>query len=199
MRMSLPVTLPLAAFAVSLGLAVPTSRLSAQDAGETFTAFAVNMNASGASATSTVDIHIDRWSSDADRTRLLSILQEEPDRDKANQELLKALQALPKLGYIRTATSVGWDLRYARQTEMEDGGRRIVVGTDRPIGGFEARNQSRTLDYPFEVVEMHLNKDDTGQGKLLAGTKIYIDKSNNLVLENYDIQPVMLNEIHKVK
>jgi hypothetical protein len=45
---------------------------------------------------------------------------------------------------------------------------------------------------------MHLNKENTGEAKLLAGTKIYIDKANNLVLENYDIQPVMLNEIHKV-
>jgi len=47
-------------------------------------------------------------------------------------------------------------------------------------------------------LELRLNKDDVGEGKLLAGTKIYIDKANNLVLENYSIQPVMLGDVKKV-
>ena len=55
------------------------------------------------------------------------------------------------------------------------------------------------MDYPFTVIEMRLNKEDKGEGKLLAGTKIYIDpKTKNLVLENYAQQPVRLNEIHKI-
>ena len=47
------------------------------------------------------------------------------------------------------------------------------------------------------MVELRLNKDDVGEGNLLAGTKIYIDKANNLVLENYSIQPVMLSDVKK--
>jgi hypothetical protein len=46
---------------------------------------------------------------------------------------------------------------------------------------------------------MRLDKDDKGSGKILVGTKIYIDKNNNLVLENYAQQPVMFNEIKRVK
>jgi hypothetical protein len=33
--------------------------------------------------------------------------------------------------------------------------------------------------------------------KILAGTKIFIDKNNNLVLENYGQQPIRFNEIRK--
>jgi hypothetical protein len=178
-------------------LAVTAPGLPAQNLPETFTAFAVNTN--GGASTATVDIRIDRWSPEADRDRLLAILKEEKDVNKANQALLKALQKLPKLGSIRTAESVGWDLRYARSSAMEDGGRQIVIATDRPISSWEARSQARTLDYPFTVIEMHLGKDNTGEGKLLAGTKIYIDKNNNLVLEDYNTQPVMLNQIKKIK
>jgi hypothetical protein len=90
---------------------------------------------------------------------------------------------MPKVGFIRTATSLGWDLHFARQNELDEGGRRIVFATDRPIGFWEARNQPRTMDYPFTILEMHLDKDDKGEGKILAGTRIYIDKKNNLVLE----------------
>jgi hypothetical protein len=130
---------------------------------------------------------------------LLAILKEEKDSYKVNQQLLKALQEMPKVGYIRTSTSLGWDLHYARQNPLPDGGRRIVFATDRPIGFREAANQPRSMDYPFTVVEMQFDKDDKGVGKILPGTKLFIDKDNNLVLENYGQQPVRFNEIKKVK
>lgn len=197
MRLPAPATFLVAALTLSVALVVPAADLSAQNTPETFTAFAVDTN--GAPTTATVDIRVDRWSSDADRDRLLAILKEEKDPQKANDALLKALQKLPKVGSINTTGSVGWDLRYARQNPMEDGGRQIILATDRPISSWEARSQSRTLDYPFTVIELRLNKDNVGEGKLLAGTKIYIDRNDNLVLENYQIQPVMLNQVRKIK
>ena len=198
MRTLTVLTLALAALTMSGAFGAPAAGVSAQNVGEKFTAFAINMN-SGPS-TATVDISIDRWSTDAEREQLLSILLEEKDQYRANQALLKAIQKLPKVGYIRTPQTLAWDLHYARQNSMEDGGRQIVVATDRPIGFREARNQPRTMDYPFTVIEMRLNKEDKGEGKLLAGTKIYIEpRTKNLVLENYAQQPVRLNEIHKIK
>ena len=86
-----------------------------------------------------------------------------------------------------------------RAYKPSEGGRQIVLATDRPIGFWEARNQPRSIDYPFTILEMRLDKNDQGSGKILAGTKIYIDKNNNLVLENYGQQPVMFNEIKRVK
>ena len=153
--------------------------------------------------TATVDIRVERWSTDAEREQLLGILKEGEgkDRYRTNQTLLKALQKMPKAGFIRTPNTLAWDLRYARQNPMEDGsGRQIVVATDRPIGFWEARNQPRSMDYPFTILEMRLNKENKGEGKMLAGTQLYIDpKTKNLVLENYGQQPVRLNEIRPLK
>jgi hypothetical protein len=198
MRTLLVTRLGLAALALSIALGAPASGVSAQNAKEKFTAFAINMNSGP--KTATLDITIDRWSTDAERDALLSILAEEKDVNKANQALLKALQKMPKVGSIRTPTTLAWDLRYARQSPLDEGGRQIVLGTDRPIGFREARNQPRSMDYPFTVIEMRLDKDDKGEGKMLTGTKLYIDKkTKNLVLENYAQQPVRLNEIRKLK
>ena len=198
MRASVVPTLALAAMAIAAASSVPATGVSAQNVKETFTAFAINMNSGP--KTATVDISIERWSTDAERDQLLAILTEEKDVYRANQELLKALQKMPKAGYIRTPQTLAWDLHYARQHPMEDGGRQIVLGTDRPIGFQEARNQPRTMDYPFTIMELRLNKEDKGEGKLLVGTKLYIDKkTKNLVLENYAQQPVRLNEIRKLK
>jgi hypothetical protein len=170
---------------------------SGQNQKESFTGFAINLNSGP--KTATVDFTIERWSTDAEREQLLAILKEEKDVNRANDKLLKALQKMPKVGYIRTSTSLGWDLHYARQSELDEGGRRIVLGTDRPIGFAEARNAGRSMDYPFTVVEIQLDKDDKGSGKILGGTKLYIDKKNNLVLEHWGQQPVRFNEIKKVK
>ena len=80
-----------------------------------------------------------------------------------------------------------------------DGGRRIVIATDRYIGFAEARNQPRTTDYPFTLFEIRVNKAGEGQGKMAVATKISFDKKKKAIeLENYSSEPVRLNNV-KVK
>lgn len=179
---------------IGLAVALLSAVVAGQNVKEQFTGFAINMNSGP--KTATVDFTITRWSTDEERAQLLAILKENKN---PTDKLLRALQKLPKVGYIRTSQSLGWDLHYAHQSPLDEGGRRIVLATDRPIGFWEARNQPRSIDYPFTVIEAHLDKNDKGSGKILAGTKIYIDKKNNLVLENYGQQPVRFNEIRKLK
>jgi hypothetical protein len=185
-------TLGIAVAGVTLASLSPVA--SAQNVKEKFTGFAINMNSGP--RTAVLDFEISRWSTDAERDQLLAILKEYKN---PTDRLLKALQKMPKVGYIRSQKTLAWDLHYARQQPMDEGGRQIVLATDRPIGFWEARNQPRSIDYPFTILEMHLDKNDEGSGKILVGTKIYIDKKNNLVLENYSQQPVMFNEIKKIK
>ena len=180
-----------AAVAAALAAVGP---VSGQNAVERFTGFAINMNSGP--RTGTIDFTIERWSTPEERNQLLSIIAENKD---PTQPLLKALQKMPRVGGIRTPQTLAWDLRYAWQTKLDEGGRRIVLATDRPIGFREARNQSRTMDYPFTIIEIRLNTSDEGEGKILAGTKIYVDKDTNLVLENYGQQPVRFNEIRRQK
>ena len=146
MRALLVPQLALSALAISAALSAPASGVSAQAVSETFTAFAINMNSGP--KTATVDIKIERWSTDAEREALLSILVEEKDKYRANQALLKALQKMPKAGYIRTPDKLAWDLRFARQNPMEDGSRQIVVGTDRPVGFLPLEGAAGASDRP---------------------------------------------------
>jgi hypothetical protein len=108
------------------------------------------------------------------------------------------LQDIPRVGYFRTPSSVGWDLHYAQKTPLEDGGERVVIATDRRINFWEARNRPRSIDYPFTVIEMHLNKDGEGEGKMSIATKITVEKDHStIVLENYGIQPVLLQSVKR--
>lgn len=110
------------------------------------------------------------------------------------------MQDLPRVGYIRTPNSIGYDLHYARKSLLADGGERVVMATDRYISYWEAVNRPRTIDYPFTVIELRLNADGEGEGKMSVATKITVDKdTNTIVLENYGTQPVLLQSVRRVK
>lgn len=159
---------------------------------ERYTAMAVNMSRGGSG---TVEMAVTRWSTEAERTKLVSTLM-----DQGPQKLLELLQSYPRVGYIRRNGGLGYDLHFAHKAPQPDGGERVILATDRPIGFWEAANQPRTIDYPFTVIELHLNGNGEGEGKLSVATKVIGNKdTNTVILENYDIQPVLLQSVRRVK
>jgi hypothetical protein len=138
-----------------------------------------------------VDVVIERWSTEAEREKLhQTFLEKGPDK------LLDVLQDMKRVGYARLPNTIGYDLRFARQVPDDEGGRRIYIMTDRRIGFHEARNQPRTMDYPFSLIEIHLDKNGQGEGKVSVATKITMNKKTNQIeLENYGQQPVMLTKV----
>lgn len=166
-------------------------------------AFAVNMSNIGTGANAVVDITVDSWSTEQEREQLITTMLE-----KGPDALLRALQRAPVHGRFRIPGLIGpdphqlrlgHDIHYAWQTPLPDGGRRIVLATDRYIGFQEARNQPRSIDYPFTLMELHVEKNGEGQGKMAVATKISFDKkTKTMTLENYASEPVRLNAL-KVK
>jgi hypothetical protein len=182
-----------------------TSPASAQTTGEKLliTAFAVNMSNIGTGANAQVQIYVDKWSTEAERELLITTMVQ-----KGPEALLRALQKQPIKGRFQIPTLTGRDphnlrlglqLRYASEAPLPDGGRRILLAADRYIGMAEAQQQPRTIDYPFSLFEIRVNKDGEGEGKLAYATKIRFDKDKKVMeLENYASEPVRLNNV-KVK
>jgi len=179
--------------AVAVGLtATVTLAAAAQTMGapEKYTANAVNMDRGSAG---TIDISVDRWSTDQERDALISVvLKQGPEK------LLDALQDAKPVGHFGPPGNLGWDLRFARKISLPDGGERVVLVTDRPVSFREAANQPRSIDYPFTVIELRLNADGEGEGKMSVATKVIYDKEHNTIsLENYAIQPVQLTSVRR--
>jgi hypothetical protein len=157
---------------------------------ERFTANAVSLSPEYGTGQQVVDIDVTRWSSNAERERLVAAL-----REKGPNELLKQLQKVKPVGRIKTPDSLGYDLRYAYQQVDADGGRTIVIATDRPIGFWEASNRPRSIDYPFTVIQMQLDREGTGKGTMSYATRIVAHENNVIELEDFATQPIMLNNI----
>jgi hypothetical protein len=158
------------------------------------TAFAVNPNAGGGSGR--IEIHIERWSSDAETQRLKGTLEK-----KGTEQLYTAIQDVkPRVGYIRTDSSLAWDLKFARWRPGEDGGWDIVFATDRPMRFWELRNQTRSADYEFMTCEIRIPPTGKGEGMLAPLARItYNKKTNQIEVENWAVSPVSLNEIEVSK
>jgi hypothetical protein len=191
-------------------LIVPTLAIScvlaqfvyAQSSGDKLeiTAFAVNMSNIGTGSNAVVDITVNSWSTPDERQRLITTML-----TKGSDALLRELQKTPVKGRFRIPgapardpahLALGLDLHYAWQTPLPEGGRRIVLATDRYIGIREATNRPRSIDYPFTLIEIRTNKDGEGEGKMSVATKISFDKEKNVIeLENYASEPVRLNNV----
>lgn len=157
-----------------------------------YSATAVDLTATGGRPlTTTVNVVITRWSTDAERDQLVTTLLE-----KGSDAALALLRSLPRAGSVAGVGSVGTDLHFARRAVEANKSERIVLVTDRPIGIWERRASGRSIDYPFTLIEMHLGSNGKGEGKASVATKISVDKdTKTIVLENYTDQPVALQNV----
>ncbi len=164
--------------------------------GERFTATAVNMAATGnGPVTTPVSIVISRWSTDAERDTLVNALQE-----KGPDAVLDKLKDMPRAGSIAAPGSVGQEIHFARRIAGPGNSERVVLVTDRPMSLWEMRSGSRTVEYPFTLVELHVGANGKGEGKASVATKVIFDKdANSVVLENYTNQPVALQNVTRDK
>jgi hypothetical protein len=186
-----------AAFLAALlaGLAVTAPALADKPVAH-FTAFAVDMsNTAGRTRSGTIDVIIDRWSTPAERDTLVSALKE-----GGTDALLRALQKIKDpAGNIRTEGRVGYPLRFAWQIPSPDGGRRVIVATDRPVSYLEAASQTRTLDYPFLLIDLRIDASGKGQGKLIPLAKVEVSDDHVVEIENYASEPVRLTQVRELK
>ena len=153
---------------------------------ETFAAVAASL---GTGRAGRVDFAIERWSTDAERETLRTTLIElGPDK------LLDALMKIrPPVGYMKSSNQLAWDLFFARNNPTPDGGRHVVLATNRRVAFGEAARSTRSMDYQFTLIEMHLDKDGKGEGKMVPAAKVTWNADlKKIEIENYNAMPVDL-------
>ncbi len=174
---------------------------------ETYEAFAVAMGTSNppvipTGMTTTLQINITRWTTDEEREALFAVLIE-----KGQEELVKALQKQEETGFIRVTGRASARnsfpserLRYAREWDLGEGKRRIVLAMDRYISFYEARNQPRYRDYDMTILVMDVDAEGNGEGQLAMGVRLAVDnEKKTLVVENFGTEPVRLTKIRRTK
>ena len=151
---------------------------AAQDLPATFTARVLIVNAPKTGA-ARLKLTIERWTTDEERATLLAAL-----REGGNDALASAMHKL-EAGHIQVDTNLRWPIRVASSWPTEDG-RLVRVATNRPIhfGEYWRKRGTRTTDYPIGVIEFTLPADGSGEGALLAATRIGFDDQGRIEIRS---------------
>jgi hypothetical protein len=159
---------------------------------ETFVALAVNTTGVGPIGGGTILIEVVRWSTEEERVRAAGAL-----RAKGPEGLLAELSSLEAVGTIRAPTGTGFPLKYAHATRLGNG-RRIVIATERPFGQFDRPDPTGAQSYPFTVIELRLDADDRGDGRVALFARIGLNADDGaLAVENYTEAPIRLASVAK--
>ena len=150
-------------------------------------------------------INVLRWTADEDRGAVLSLITPAPGQTAGEgEDLESALQDLQTVGFIWTGGSLGYALKYAHRTEDEDGGERIVLVTDRPLGRWDRNGPwtgsdgSGPATAAFTVVELRLDAEDQGEGKMSVDAPIEFNPAAGAVgLADYGSAAVHLENVYR--
>ena len=179
-------TITVAAMAVA---AAGTIALSAQG-GATYTATANVKTAAGASVTAPVTVTVTRWTTDAERTKVLDAL-------KAGGSALKTtLDAMPSAGTIEVGGRKT-TLRFAR-TLNTAGGKLVTLVASEPIiylgaGAPEAKPKAG-YDFSFATFEVDAAGKGTA-GDLAPAAKLKVGQNDAVVVDDYGAEAVRLTGI----
>ncbi len=138
-----------------------------------------------------VQMSVTRWTTEAERTAFQQAIFK-----KGQNELLDVLRDSRSVGRIYTPGNIGYDLRYAESKALPDGGREIILATDRPMSFREITNRPISSQYPFTWVQFRIRPDGTGEGTLFVAARIIGEEADDLIeVQDFAISPVRLQNI----
>ena len=116
--------------------------------------------------------------------------------------LATALKDAPTVGYLWSSEVVGYALRYAGKVSGPDGLDRIILITDRRLGGtnnlWKPVGSGAPSVYDFSVIELRVNAKGEGEGKTSLLGKVAPDSAAKIVaLEDYAGQPVVFKNVKR--
>jgi hypothetical protein len=153
-----------AALVIGTGLGLPAA---AQ--GDAYTAIAQTRSDTGDAQTQ-FKFNITKWSTQDDIKRLGVIF-----KNQGQNALLEELKKLDS-GRIGTLKDTGNPIAVAEK--WQDGADTVItVISARRIGFGEARSRQLTTDYPFAFLQVRLNANGEGSGKMVTAAKIKYDQA----------------------
>jgi len=99
----------------------------------------------------------------------------------------------PSVGTMSFETTLGYRIRAAYSIPTE-GGRKLVLVTDRPIAGVEVMRGTRSLDYPIGWIEIELDAEGKGEGKLYGAVELSVE-NERLTVKTYGTEPIRLMSV----
>ena len=180
-----------AGFCAALLLPISAGGDQAGCAPESFTAAAVSRADGDAGAGLRIDISVAAWTVEREKIRLVGVLMERGASAFAN-----ALGETMPIGEIRAAGRRPAPLRFAWQERLDDGGRRLLLITDRPLAYWTDRLRPAGEPDAFTMIEIRIPLGCEGEGKVGSASDVHVNRNFGVMeLTDYDAAPVRLTNV----
>jgi len=171
---------------VFAALAVP-AQAQRRGAPESFTANLQAAGATGGAGAATIQIDVQKYSTDADRTAVESAL-----KSGGYPAFLAALKKAPAVGTVVFGEQK-WNIRWARELTTPKG-RSIVVVTDQPVffvGGGRVDAKPRA-GFDVAVIQMSVDDVGLGNGSMAAAANVKAGGESGVEINDYADKPIKL-------
>jgi hypothetical protein len=139
-----------------------------------------------------LSVYIQDVTSDGDVQELAATL-----KNQGPNGLAKAMDGIKDKGRVVPTSSTGTGMRFVRIHPTRDGGKHIVLATNRLITFPELYNGTRSRDYQFGILVLDVDKDGKGTGSFAPLCKIKFNKQNELQIEHYGQKPFRLANVYR--
>jgi hypothetical protein len=141
-----------------------------------------------------VEIEVFEWSTALNHHELATALLQ-----KGHVAFFNLLCGFGQVGRIGVIGAPDIAIRYAWSTGERRASRRIYLATEEPVslsGSFARRFPDAE---PLTFIELRLNGDGAGEGKLSEAARLSVDESRNVIeLRDYDPRPLHLIGVRSV-
>jgi hypothetical protein len=148
----------------------------------------------GPGAAASVDIKINRFSTDAEEGSLRLAL-----KAHGPEGLYDKMKKQQKTGFVAIRGERGYPTYYTQ--EIMDGGKRnLLILTDREIYFEEVYNREISMQFPFTMITMALDEEGNGEGTAILGAELKWDEAKDVLrITGYSAEPIRLEGIKLIK
>lgn len=110
----------------------------------------------------------------------------------ARQDALRDALAGLEVGRVRVGHGASYPVSAALAHQGDGGMWHLVLVIARPINIGEVFGGTRSLDYPFSVIELDLPDDGEGSGELNVAARVSFSAAGQVSVEDLAVQPVRI-------
>ena len=137
-------------------------------------------------------IWVDRLTPEDEVARLADLQQ------GTRQEALREELFDHEVGRLRVGQGLSYPIAAALAFEGRDGLRHLVLVIARPISFGEIFTASRSIDYPFSVIELDLGEDGGGSGELNVAARFSLTADRRVVVDDLAVRPLRILDVERV-
>lgn len=140
-----------------------------------------------------LNIWVDRLTPEDEVERLATLPQD------ARQEALRDELFDREVGRVQLGQGLSYPIAAALAFEGRDELRHLVLIIARPISFGEFFAGSRSLDYPFSVIELDLDDAGEGSGELNVAARVSLNAAGRVLVEDLAVQPLRILDVERAE